>query len=114
MKSLAMPALYVFSIVLAVGIGMGQAEKESRGEIGKGSNPNCVYRITVSTGCWTSTGSLEDCPRTRLIGVSTFFGSKNYRNDFSRSQCGSRPGGVFTPDPRCQVEPTTPTSDGCE
>ena len=50
MKSLAMPALYVFSIVLAVGIGMGQVGK---GGATVGADiPNCGVRV-VSPSCGT-------------------------------------------------------------
>ena len=126
MKSFALSMLYVSSIVLAVGIGMAQVGKESLG--GNGSaHSDCNYRTKDSPNCLDFPASLLPCEKTYedAYGQS----EKNYRL-IARNQCGGwgltplldpngNPTGyytlpeIFIPDPKCGVQVTTPTSDGC-
>ena len=76
MKSLAMPVLYVFSIVLAVGIGMGQAGKISADQIG--GSPDCNYRTSDSPNCTEIEANESDatCPGT----FDTFYANPGVKN----------------------------------
>lgn len=120
MKPFALSVLYVFSIVLAVGIGMFQVGKEANDDIGSKSD-NCNIVSISSTDCIQVVGK-ESCERTYSVGVGTVMaGTGNYQS-ISRQQCGDlsitrHPDRSvtesFTKDPNCKTASLTPTTDGC-
>ena len=75
MKTLALPVLYVLSVVLAIGIAMGQAGKES-GPL-EGAAP-CTHRIDRNGGnCVRKDYAPGQCTKKYYTSIST--GNKNER-----------------------------------
>ena len=64
MKTLALSTLYVFSIVLAIGIAMGQAGKESQIQV-DGTRADCKIRRTEPNCTLMSCGKYDN-PQTML------------------------------------------------
>ena len=117
MQKVATFTLYVFSIALAVGIGMTQA-----GKVVQGDGSDCPYAWKDTLDCMTLSSSQVSCSKTYDDAYGTL-SSPKYRLK-ARNQCGfytltfnpqtglySEPE-IFNYDPKCQVESHTPESCG--
>ena len=84
MKSLAMPVLYVFSIVLAVGIGAYQAGAVGNPELQLGSGgPGCNYKGYSDPTCFSNVSGCSLGTYKKVNSGTT--DQEDYRDDGSTS-----------------------------
>ena len=112
MKKFALSVLYVFSIVLAVGIGMAQVGKDLPVG-GSASTIKCPYALLEDKDCEQIDGE-KVCGYTYSQGVLAFLPQESNYKNYVRSQCGTyNSAGEFNRYDGCKSVSNTPTSDGC-
>jgi hypothetical protein len=111
MKKYASFGLYVFSIVLAVGIGMGQVGKTYQPNM-EGASIKCPITTIGDANCGQVSGE-PTCGYSYATGKEFAGVESNYKS-IATSQCGTyNSSGEFTRYSGCQSVSTKPTSDGC-
>ena len=120
MKSLTMSALYVFSIVLAVGIGMGQVGGNIAEQIA--ALPKCQHGPQVKPAC-IGDGCGDATYKTYLSGSDTIAKQKdnwpagtseNEKNQCFVSSPANPPGSTIWNACDAAAQPYYTTDDACE
>jgi len=104
MKKLAQAVLYVSSIALAIGIGMGQAGKSVDFSFVEGDQVDCPILSVESNDCIKNTNSSYSCYAGALFAHGRNYGSRYRYSDEIQCRTYHLEGGIQVEDNACSKE----------